>query len=153
MVPESGAAFHCNKEKQSSCSAEGMPNADLHHIPEQAQLSFLAQHRADPVPAAGSPAGLSSPQDSNPLPACFPVGFAHVFEEQELLRGWTMGSSPAQQPGGWPGRLGASSTSEQVPPVSSPLPDKELASNQSHPLWYPGTPSCTLQERGNPPLK
>lgn len=117
-VPKSRAALHCNKEMQCSGSKE-MPNADLHHIPEPG-TSFLAAS----APSRSSPCCLSSPQDWNPPPVPFPVGFPQVFEEQELFRRWTMvtseGWNPAQQPGGWPGRMGASSICEQTPPVSSP---------------------------------
>lgn len=68
-----------------------MPNADLQHIPEPGTFLLSGSASSSSSPSAGSPAGLlSSPQDSNPVPARFPVGFPHISEEHELLRGWTM---------------------------------------------------------------
>lgn len=133
--PEQHFPFPSNKEKQCSCSAQEMPNADQN----QAQFFFLAQHPAAPVPAAGSTADLSSPQDPNPLPARFPVGLPHVSEELELLRVWTMvweklrgETQPSSLEDGQAGWVPAASVNRHTSVLSLPEnPDKELPSNQS----------------------
>lgn len=153
--PEQHFPFPSNKEKQCSCSAQEMPIADQN----QAQFFFLAQHPAAPVPAAGSTADLSSPQDPNPLPARFPVGLPHVSEELELLRVWTMvweklrgETQPSSLEDGQ--AAGCQQHLWTDTPVSSPCL-RTLTKNcpQINPLWHPGSPSCILQERANFPLR
>lgn len=123
--PEQHFLFPSNKQSNALVLLRRCPVLTCTTSQNQAQFFLSGSASSRSSPSWGSPAGLSSPQDPNPLPAHFPVGLLHVSEEQELLRGdhglrEAEGWKAAQQCGGWPGRLGASSICEQT--HQCPLP-------------------------------
>lgn len=148
--PEQHFPFPSNKEKQCSCSAQEMPNADLHHISEPGTIFLSGSASSSSSPSCREHSWPFLPIRSQSSSCTFPSGVTpclwgtgaaqgvdHGLREAE---GW----NPAQQSGGWPGRLGASSICEQT--HQCPLLAWQRTALKSIPCGTQGVPRASSRK-------